>query len=302
MDQIKMEQLPEVSIYAIGPEEAEYVASLLTPEAVTLIQNGERFGLALVEEGKARAAVCAGVSPENEEVLEIISLYVEKEYRRRGLGTTLVLELLDYVMEVTDASLSYMTASYLSDDDALSAMFTNLGFEIMQEESAISWQLPLGKLPDSTLMKTSVTLPEGTELYPVVSLSKYHIRQLVHKLKENGIDILSVEQIEKAHQEASFVLMDEKEEPSGCAIFMVSENTHITLSQFFTKYKNPAPSMEMLQSGAKVLLEQFPPEAVLEIPTLTESSSRLVQRLLPDSQAICLNRAVLDLTKVLDYE
>ena len=302
MDQIKFEQLPEVSIYAIGAEETEYVASLLTPEAVTLIQNGESFGLALVEEGKARAAVCAGFSPENEEVLEIISLYVEKEYRRRGLGTTLVLELLDYMMETTDASLQYMTASYLSGDDALSAMFSKLGFEIIQEESAISWQMPLGKLPDSTLMENSVKLPEGTKLHTLESLSNYHIRQLVQKLKEHNLDILTYEQIEKAHPQASFVLMDENEEPAACAIFTVSENTHITLSQFFTKYKNPAPSMKMLQSGAKVLLEQFGGEAVLEIPTLTESSSRLVQRLLPDSKAVCLNRAVLDLTKVLDYE
>lgn len=298
MDQIKLEQLPQVSIYAIGPEEAEYVAPLLTPEAVTLIQNGESFGMALVEEGKARAAVCAVFSPENEEILEIISLYVEKEYRRRGLGTTLVLELLDYMMEATDASLSYMTASYLSHDDALSAMFSNLGFEILPEESAISWQMPIGKLPDSTLMKTSAKLPEKTSLHSLASLSKYHIRQLVQKLEENDIDILSAQQMEEAHQEASFVLMDENEEPAACAIFTVSEMTHVTLSQFFTKYKNPAPSLVVLQAGAKVLMEQFSPEAVLEIPTLTESSSKLVQRLLPDSKAVCLNRAVLDLAKV----
>lgn len=297
MDQIKFEQLPEVSIYAVGPEETEYAASLLTPEAVTLIQNGESFGLALVEEGKARAAVCARFSPENEGVLEIISLYVEKEYRRRGLGTTLVLELLDYMMETTDASLSYMTASYLSDEDALSAMFLSLGFEVFQEKSAISWQMPLGKLPDSTLMKTSAKLPDGTRLHSLASLSNYHIRQLVQRLEEHNMDILTCEQIEKAHPEASFVLMDEKEEPVGCAIFTVSENMHITLAQFFTVYKNPAPSLVALQSGAKVLLEQFPKEAVLEIPTLTESSSKLVQRLLPDCKSVCLNRAVLDLAK-----
>lgn len=297
MDQINFEQLPEVSIYAIGPEEAEYVAPLLTPEAVTLIQNGESFGLALVEEGKARAAVCAGFSPENEEVLEIISLYVEKEYRRRGLGTTLVLELLDYMMETTDASLQYMTASYLSEDDALSAMFSKLGFEILQEKSAISWQMPIGQLPDSILMKTSAKLPDGTKLHSLASLSNYHIRQLVQRLEEHNIDILTCEQIEKAHPQASFVLMDENEEPAACTIFTVSENMHITLSQFFTKYKNPAPSMEMLQSGAKVLLEQFEENVVLEIPTLTQSSSKLVQRLLPDSKAVCLKRAVLDLAK-----
>lgn len=296
MDQIKREKLPEVSIYAIGPEEAEYAAALLSQEAVSLIQNAEGFGLALVEEEKTCAAVCARLSPENETVLEIISLYVAKEYRRRGLGTTLVLELLERMMEATDASLQYLTASYLSDNHALSAMFLKLGFKIIQDESAISWQLPIGNLSDSILMKTSATLPDHTLLCPLASLTKYNIRQLVQKLEEHQMDFLSEEQMEQAHGEASYILLDENDEPVVCAIFTVDEKSRITLSQFFTIYKNPSPSIEVLQAGAKVLIEQFPSEAVLEIPTLTGSSSKLVQRLLPDSQAVYLNRAVLDLT------
>lgn len=298
MEQIEREQLPEVSIYAIGPEEVEYAASLLTSEAASLIRNAEAVGLALVEEGEICAAVCAGLSPRNETVLEIISLYVAKKFRRRGLGTTLVLELLERMMEATDASLQFLTASYLSNNDALSALFSELGFEIIQEESAISWQLPIGKLMDSTLMKTAATLPDNTTLRSLESLSGYDIRQLVQKLEEYQIDMLSAEQIEQAHGEASYVLMDENDEPAVCAIFTVSENCHITLSQFFTVYKNPTPSIEVLQASAKILLEQFPSDAVLEIPTLTGSSSKLVQRLLPDSQAVYLNRAVLDLTKI----
>ena len=298
MEQIEREQLPEVSIYAIGPEEVEYAASLLTSEAASLIRNAEAVGLALVEEGEICAAVCAGLSPRNETVLEIISLYVAKKFRRRGLGTTLVLELLERMMEATDASLQFLTASYLSNNDALSALFSELGFVIIQEESAISWQLPIGKLMDSTLMKTAATLPDNTTLRSLESLSGYDIRQLVQKLEEYQIDMLSAEQIEQAHGEASYVLMDENDEPAVCAIFTVSENCHITLSQFFTVYKNPTPSIEVLQASAKILLEQFPSDAVLEIPTLTGSSSKLVQRLLPDSQAVYLNRAVLDLTKI----
>lgn len=298
MEQIEREQLPEVSIYAIGPEEVEYAASLLTSEAASLIRNAEAVGLALVEEGEICAAVCAGLSPRNETVLEIISLYVAKKFRRRGLGTTLVLELLERMMEATDASLQFLTASYLSNNDALSALFSELGFVIIQEESAISWQLPIGKLMDSTLMKTAATLPDNTALRSLDSLSGYDIRQLVQKLEEYQIDMLSAEQIEQAHGEASYVLMDENDEPAVCAIFTVSENCHITLSQFFTVYKNPTPSIEVLQASAKILLEQFPSDAVLEIPTLTGSSSKLVQRLLPDSQAVYLNRAVLDLTKI----
>lgn len=297
MEQIKYEQLPEVSIYAIGPEEVEYAAPLLTPEAVISIQQGESFGLALVEEGKARAAVCAGFSPENEEILEIISLYVEKEYRRRGLGTTLVLELIDSMMEATDASIRYITASYLSDDEVMEAMFSGLGFEIFSEESAISWRLPLKNLPGSTLMQTSAALPEGISLRCLNTLSKQDIRQLVQKLEEHNMDLLTCEEMEKAYGEASFVVMDEHNEPAACVIFTAADDMHIVLSQFFTIYKNPAPSMVALQEGGKVLLERFSMEAVLEIPTLTDSSSRLVQRLLPESQSFCLKQAVLDLSK-----
>ena len=297
MDQMNIEQLPEVGLYAIGPEEVEYAKSLMTPEAAMAIRDEEAFGLALVEEGVTCAVVCARLAPWNETILEILSLYVAKEYRRRRLGTTLVLELLENVMEETDASLRYLTASYLADKEELSAMFSQLGFEIVRDESAISWQLPIGKLEDSTLMKTSVTLPNDVTLRSLESLSGYDIKQLVHKLEEHQIDILSCEQIEQAHPQASYVLMDENEEPVVCAVFTVSENSHVTLSQFFTAYKNPTPSIVALQAGAKVLMEQFPSDAILEIPTLTSSSSRLVQNLLPESQAVYLNRAVLDLTK-----
>ena len=119
-----------------------------------------------------------------------------------------------------------------------------------------------------------------------------------HQLPLPGLDAHRVHHRDqqREHQEGSRRL-DEDGDATACAIFNVSETNHITLSQFFTAHKKPSASIAVLQACAKSLLEQFPPEATLEIPTLTNSSSKLVQRLLPDSQAVCLSRAVLDLTK-----
>ena len=78
------EQLPEVELYSIGPNEADHAAPLLTAEAVEAIKSGEAFGMALVEEGEVRAAACARLLPENEEVLELISLSVAPAFRRRA--------------------------------------------------------------------------------------------------------------------------------------------------------------------------------------------------------------------------
>ncbi len=64
--EMEKEPLPEVELYSIGPDEADYAAPLLTGEAVEEI----KAGMALVEEGEVRAAVCARLFPENV-VLEI---------------------------------------------------------------------------------------------------------------------------------------------------------------------------------------------------------------------------------------
>ena len=298
MDQKDLNQLPEVSIYSIGPKEADYAAPLLTPEAVSLIQTSEAFALALTEEGTACAAVCARLAPENETILEVISLYVAPEFRRRSLGRTLLIELLERTMAATDGSIRFLTISFLSEDHGLSAMLSKFGFEIIPEETAISWQLTLEKLPDSILMKTPAALPSNSSLQSLAALSDYQIRQLAQTLKSFHVDILSAAQLHQAHQQASYVLLGESGEPTACAIFTVSDHSRITLSQFFTAHKSASPIVAVLQASAQILLEQFSPETILEIPTLTRSSGKLVQHLLPESKAISLNRAVLDLGKV----
>lgn len=53
--------------------------------------------------------------------------------------------------------------------------------------------------------------------------------------------------------------------------------------------------MAVLQASAQALLTQFPGGTVLEIPTLTASSAKLVQKLVPSSQSVPLTRAVLSL-------
>ena len=292
-----MNQLPEVALYAIGPKEASSAAPLLTTEAVSLIQNAEAFGLALAEEGKTCAAVCARLAPDNETVLELISLYVIPEFRRRSLGSTLLIELLERIMETTDASVRFITGTFLADNQAMTSMLLKFGFEITQEDEAVSWQIPLGKIPDSVLMKTPAELPSNVSLYSLSELSDYQIRQLVYTLKEHHIDMLSSAQLRQAHQQASYILQDGKGNITACAIFTESEHARITLSQFFSIHKQVSPIVAVLQASAKIILEQFSPETVLEIPTLTRSSGKLVQHLIPDSRPVCLNRAVLDLTR-----
>ncbi|MBO5154916.1 MAG: GNAT family N-acetyltransferase [Eubacterium sp.] len=291
------QELPEVQLYGIGPDEADHAAPLLTAEAVTYIKNNEAFGLALVEEGKARAAVCANFSPEDEAILEIISLYVAPAYRRRKLGGTLLMELLEAVLSETEGNLKGVIASFMPETEGVEALLTKAGFEIQTDEQAQTFRLPVSELADSPLLKRKKSVPEGYILRSLNGTSDTTLRQLAEELKRNRVDDLSLEEMGQALPDCSYVLLNGKLEPKACAIFHAMGEQGIYLSQFFVADGSTAAGMAVLQSAAKALLDRFPGETVLEIPTLTESSAGLVKKLLPSSKSTGLMRAVLDLTK-----
>ncbi len=291
------QELPEVQLYGIGPDEADHAAPLLTAEAVTYIKNNEAFGLALVEEGKARAAVCANFSPEDEAILEIISLYVAPAYRRRKLGGTLLMELLEAVLSETEGNLKGVIASFMPETEGVEALLIKAGFEIKTDEQAQTFRLPVSELADSPLLKRKKSVPEGYILRSLNGTSDTTLRQLAEELKRNRVDDLSLEEMGQALPDCSYVLLNGKLEPKACAIFHAMGEQGIYLSQFFVADGSTAAGMAVLQSAAKALLDRFPGETVLEIPTLTESSAGLVKKLLPSSKSTGLMRAVLDLTK-----
>ena len=291
------QELPEVQLYGIGPDEADHAAPLLTAEAVTYIKNNEAFGLALVEEGKARAAVCANFSPEDEAILEIISLYVAPAYRRRKLGGTLLMELLEAVLSETEGNLKGVIASFMPETEGVEALLTKAGFEIKRDEQAQTFRLPVSELADSPLLKRKKSVPEGYILRSLKGTSDTTLRQLMEELKRNRVDDLSLEEMGQALPDCSYVLLNGKLEPKACAIFHSMGENGIYLSQFLAADGSTAAGMAVLQSAAKALLDRFPGETVLEIPTLTESSAGLVKKLLPSSKSTGLMHAVLDLTK-----
>ena len=289
-------ELPNVQIYSIGPDEVNYAAALLTGEAIDYIKNGEALGMALVEEDEIRAAVCARLSPDNEMILELISLYVAPAYRRRGLGGTLLMELLDEMMAVTDGSLLGVIANFMPDMEGLEAFFSKDGFRLEQDEQVLSWKFTVADLADSILLKQRVPVPENYSIQSLKKLSDYEVHQLVNVLRQNWVDDRTEKEMRLALQSDSYVLLDERKRPRACVVLEKQEEKHIYLSQCFVDKGNTVAGMLVLQEAAKSVREHFSEDTVLEIPTLAASSAGLVKKILPMGQPTKLIRAVLELT------
>ncbi len=299
MDDLEMRQkqedeLPPVKLYSIGPQEVELAAPLLTAEAAELIQDGEAFGFAIVEEDEVRGAVCARLAPENEICLELLSLYVVPQYRRRRLGGTLLIELLESCGGSFDGTIARVEANF-SPEPGLEALLKKAGFLLERDEEGVcSHMVLVSTLADSPLMQHKAVLPKGCTLVPFEKLSPVRIRELFQTLEKADADYIDLNRLYQALPGASFVLLNAKKNPVSCAVLSGGED-RLCLSQFFTAGGSTSAGMVVLQASAKVLLEQYA-DAWLEIPLLTASSAELAKRLLGgEGKKEPLIRAVLEL-------
>ena len=124
------ESLPELELYAIPPEQAKRLSPLLTGEAQELIARGEAFSLCAVEDGEVCAAICAVLPEEQGETLELVSLYVAPSHRRRGVGMTLLLELIEDAFNLTEGELRRVEAVFDGSGDGLRELFEAADFEL----------------------------------------------------------------------------------------------------------------------------------------------------------------------------
>lgn len=283
-----------VQLYLIGPQEAELAAPLLTAEAKELIRNDQAFGIAIAEEGKARGALCARLAPDNDLCLELLSLYVVPQYRRRRLGATLLSELFQICGESFDGTVSRIEAAFLP-EQGLMALLEKAGFLLEQDEPDIcSRFVPVSELADSPLMQQNAGRPEGCTLAPFEKLPHGYIRRLFQALRKADADYMDLNQLYQALPSVSFLLLDARERPAACAVFTGGEE-RLCLSQFFAAGGNAVNAVVVFQAAARALLAQYP-GATLELPLLTPASVRLAKRLLGDEGvAATLMRAVLEL-------
>ncbi len=276
-DQEKLDNMPEIELFNIGPQEALHTAPLLTDEATGLIRQGQAFGLCAVEEGEARGAICARMGEEGR-MLDIISLYVSPNFRGRGLGSTLLYYLLEDSMAAVDGSIGYANAFFSERQTGLETFFTQAGFFIEPVEDAQSWNIRTGALEGMPLMRKRVPCPKGGLMLALKDTSEHERKSLMLVLRKHGIDYIS--DLQRAEAMASHILFYPKGTPAACCIFTEQEEGRLALSQFFTNSASSQPAMSVLQACARELLSAYPPDTILEIPAVNNSSMQLIRRLL----------------------
>ncbi len=111
--------MSDIRIYPVGMNEAEDISGYLMPEVETALKKGLPVtAYAAAYDGTIAGAIAGAI---DNEVFEIWSLYVDPEYRRRGVGSALIhtLEKLveDFGIEDQDDTFIPIRAKYTEENE-----------------------------------------------------------------------------------------------------------------------------------------------------------------------------------------
>ena len=279
MEKSELNRLPELTVYALDPRQAERISSLLSAEALELLCRGDAAGLAVVEENEVRGAICVRFAQEQENTLELCSLYVVPQYRRRGLGGTLLAEALERSLMVTDGLISRVDCLFSSSTEGMDEFLRASGFKIGTAEHSGVWRVTLAEAESGPLSRRETQ--SAQEAVSLGELSAYQIRMLMKTLRKNRADNISEEMLRTVVPEISFAIPDGRDGGGfdACVVWTGGREQGLCLRQFFCMPQRAGTARAILQLSLRAMLERYPPETVLEIPVLTDSSEKLVRKL-----------------------
>lgn len=285
-----MEELGEVQLYYIDNNTIEKIEVLFPVSVANEIKKGEAFGLAIEEEGEIRGAVSAAFYPETDH-LEVLSIYVAKEARRRHLGATLLLQMIYAVMEETEGELRAVTMSFLENTEGMKAFLEMIGFEmeILKEEG--SFFLDRKLLEESRIMEMAGNgVGKDIMVTSLKELSDYELKELYHQLQESETAYISLKELQKISNDYSYVIREKQKEFLACCI--ITGDKQPVLAQFYAKKGNAKYGTAVLTKSLLALIKEEG-DRRLEIPCISVSSIRLLEKLVPGAKKENYIRAVL---------
>ena len=191
-----VEEMGEVQLHFIDDHTIEQVKILYPSAVAEAIEKGQAFGLAIEEEEEIKGALGAMLQPEDDR-LEILSLYVTEEARRRYLGTTLLFQAIDSICEETEGELKLVTISFPERIYGMKKLIENLGFTIEYHQNEGSFFLNKSLLENSVLNHKDSRPITGVIRWD--ELTDYEIKELYHTLETEGIAYLQRADLKVSH-------------------------------------------------------------------------------------------------------
>jgi GNAT superfamily N-acetyltransferase len=286
------DELPALEVTLIDGTNLSYFSSFIPHEFHIGVENAALCALGAISEGTACAALVAEIEDAG---VQLLSVFVAPLYRRQYIASTLIGELLDFIMENGELAIQGLFADYADDGSGVKEFLDSIGFlQEKQEEQTLS--LPVSSLPDCKFMKR--TPAPDMAVMPLESLSAFHLREIRLAMESYSANYLGKSLgPDTVLTKLSFAAYRGRK-PVGCVCLSEgAKERELVMTVFFSSEKAPPVSMILLRAAAEAVMKSCPAVSAIKIPILTESAGKLLQALTCGAAGVCETRytAVLEI-------
>ena len=262
--------LSSTKIEFIDRAECKTFSSLLPKAELTRLISGGCFGIGTrFEDEAAGILLFEGAKG----FFEITWVFVQEKFRRQGIGTSLVENLMDYAKR---RKLKGLLAYYsVPEDGEARAFFQHCGFE-GRRRGNLSYRIPCRQLEGFSLA-LDVKRDCWEHIVRLDMLPAHEQSAFLKKLEKHFPEKFTPEKQQEIWTDCS-VAYWEGETIEACLLCSIPDRTTIRLECLYGTGHNPTVVMILLQYLAGKLTKDYPDYALFVSP-ITRSAKRLTEKL-----------------------
>lgn len=256
-------------LFSIKNGQAKEAKSLLLPDTVKAIERGLPVTAIIAEEDERAVGAAAGIA--DGDVFRLLSIYVEPEYRKMGIGRAL-LEKLEEIVAVTGRLIRAEYTAVSKDLEELAPFFLRLGYRDDAQHRPGYYIGNIGALNED---ESIPNLPNNFTLSFLDAISATALRDLRERTE---IDFTA----DTVLMDVSSAVLMEGEIKAYIVVERVDENL-LKVEEIDSEITDSRILSAMVLTTCRRLKEKFDPEAKLAVLVLGDKPSRTLWSVMGDA-------------------
>ena len=273
-----------MNIGYVPEEQLPFFRSLLLPDVLTALEQGQLLSiLGLEEDGVACGAIAGGVTEEGD--LEILSLYVSPDYRRRGGGRMLVDALLKQAAKAFGSGL--VTADFNVTEEehkTLLPFLEAMGFQQEDDQGENIYYITLQQLQASPFFKDLSGAP-AKDILPFQKLRSEELLAAQHRAAK---ELVPLPEKPLTSPELDRRVSCAKVWDGKVLAFLAFDHAvaDLNLACAWNGERTPNTIVSLLRAASGFIAQNYAPETVISMQAVNTASAELIQALLPEARPV----------------
>lgn len=273
-----------MNLYLITPESLPKFGYLIPEQYQQEIINHRLTGIGIVDPFREDEVVGVMLAQDCHNWMEIVWIHLDELYQGMGFASTLIKYCVHSVQKIEHVWGAFCNLPSGTLGEIMQRDFLEAGFELLPVTHR-SYIATIGLIKNAPLFQRLAGEKGNERIVTLAETDDSLKRKLSSVLYEATapIPLPAPLRLERYHQRISCIHLSDSNAPDAL-VFVTDKGDHLTLECAWTAV--PTALVPLLGSAIREAQKLYPDEMEIYVPTVTDVSAKLVEKMIPDAKPI----------------